>query len=80
MYSLIILDVLKKGLDGFELSNMRNIDENVHVSFIIASNTFFEKYKKQYPGIEKECLIQKPTTIKKLATILDSILKNRRQA
>ena len=70
-----------KGLDGFELSNnMRNIDENVQVSFIIASNTFFEKYKKQYPGIEKECLIQKPTTIKKLATILDSILENRRQA
>ena len=70
-----------KGLDGVELSNnMRNIDENVQVCFIIASNTFFEKYKKLYPGIEKECSIQKPTTIKKLATILDSILENRRQA
>ncbi|MDP9287702.1 MAG: response regulator [Thermoproteota archaeon] len=75
------MDVLMKGLDGFELyNNMRNIDENVQVCFITASNTFFEKYKKLYPGIEKECFIQKPTTIKKLATIIDSILENRRQA
>ena len=36
-----------KGLDGFELyNNMRNIDENVQVCFITASNTFFEKYYK----------------------------------
>jgi two-component SAPR family response regulator len=75
------MDVLLKGLDGFELyNNMRNMDENVQVCFITASSTFFEKYKKLYPGIEKECFIQKPTTIKKLATIIDSILENRRQA
>ena len=50
-----IWTVLMKGLDGFEVySNMRNIDENVQVCFITASNTFFEKYKKLYPGIEKE--------------------------
>jgi DNA-binding response OmpR family regulator len=77
-YDLIILDVLMKGLDGFELYNkMRNIDENVHVCFITASNTFYEKYKKLYPGIEKECFIQKPITIKKLANTIDLILKNR---
>jgi two-component SAPR family response regulator len=55
-----------KGVDGFELyNNMRNIDENVQVCFITASNTFFEKYKKLYPGIEKECFIQKPTDYQK---------------
>gem|GEM_PF-1135483 len=63
-----------KRLDGVELYNrMRNIDENVQVCFITASNTFFEKYKKQYPGIEKECFIQKPITIKNLANTIDSI-------
>jgi two-component system response regulator ChvI len=79
-YDLIILDVLMKGLDGFELYNkMRNLDEKVHVCFITASNTFYEKYKKLYPGIEKECFIQKPITIKKLANMIDSILENRSQ-
>src|SRR5437016_4381221 len=74
MYDLIILDVLMKGLDGFALYNkIRNIDANVQVCFITASNTFYEKYKKLYPGMEKECFIQKPIKIKNLATIIDSI-------
>ena len=75
LYDLVILDVLMKGLDSFELYNrLREIDENVQICFITASNTFYEKYKKLYPRIEKECFIQKPITIKKLATIINSIL------
>ena len=61
VYDLIILDVLMKGLDSFELYNrLREIDENVQICFITASNTFYEKYKKLYPRIEKEGFIQKP--------------------
>jgi DNA-binding response OmpR family regulator len=79
VYDLLLLDVLMKGLDGFELYNkMRKIDENIRICFISASNTVYEKYKKLYPGIEKEWFIQKPITIKKLANIIDSILENRR--
>jgi DNA-binding response OmpR family regulator len=41
VYDLILLDVLMKGLDGFELYNMmRKIDENIQISFISASNSF----------------------------------------
>jgi two-component SAPR family response regulator len=57
---------------------MRKIDENIQICFISASNMLYEKYKKLYPGIEKEWFIQKPITIKKLANIIDSILENRR--
>jgi two-component SAPR family response regulator len=65
-----------KGLDGFELCNrLREIDENVQICYITASNTFYEKYKKPYPRIE-EYFIQKPFTIKKLATTINSILLN----
>ena len=45
MYDLLILDVLMRGLGGFELyEKMRKIDENIHICFISASNTY-EKYE-----------------------------------
>ena len=32
MYDLLLLDVLMKGIDGFELyDKMRKIDENIHI-------------------------------------------------
>jgi DNA-binding response OmpR family regulator len=74
MYDLLLLDVLMKGLGGFELyEKMRKIDENIHICFISASNTY-EKYKMLYPEIQKECFIQKPITIKNLAKTIESIL------
>jgi|SRR5947209_7078306 len=77
LYDILLLDVLMKGLDGFELYNkMRKIDENIRICFTSASNTFYGKYKNQYPEIQKECFIQKPFTIKKLANTIDSILGN----
>jgi len=79
VYDLLLLDVLMKGLDGFDLYNqMRKIDENILICFISASNMFYEKYKKLNPRIEKEWFIQKPITNKRLAKIIDSILENRR--
>ena len=75
-YDLLLLDVLMKGLDGFELYNkMRKIDENIQICFISASNTFYEKYKRLYPEIQEECFIEKPLGIKNLASIIDKILK-----
>jgi DNA-binding response OmpR family regulator len=75
-YDLLLLDVLMKGLDGFELYNkMRKIDENIQICFISASNTFYEKYKSLYPEIQEECYIQKPLRIKNLAGIIGKILK-----
>jgi DNA-binding response OmpR family regulator len=75
-YDLLLLDVILKGIDGFELyDNMRKIDNNVQICFISASNTY-EKYKKTYPEIRNECFIEKPITIKKLADMIKSILGN----
>ncbi|MDQ6667943.1 MAG: response regulator [Thermoproteota archaeon] len=77
MYDLILLDVLMKGLDGFELYNeMRKIDENIQICFISASNSFYEKYKSLYPEIQNECFIQKPVRIKELANSINTILRN----
>jgi two-component system, OmpR family, response regulator ChvI len=77
MYDLILLDVLMKGLDGFELYNeMRKIDENIQICFISASNSFYEKYKSLYPEIQNECFIQKPVRIKELANTIGAILRN----
>ena len=69
-YDLLLLDVLMRGLNGFELyNNMRKIDENIQICFISASNTFYEKYKRLYPEIREECYIEKPHSI------IDKILK-----
>jgi two-component system aerobic respiration control sensor histidine kinase ArcB len=77
MYGLILLDVLMKGLDGFELYNkMRKIDENIQICFISASKSFYEKYKSLYPEIQNECFIQKPIRIKELANSIGTILRN----
>ena|SRR5215831_739954 len=41
MYDLLLLDVILKGTDGFELyDNMRKIDKNIQICFISASNTY----------------------------------------
>ena len=64
-----------KGIDGIELyDKMRKIDENIQICFISASNTY-EKYKRLYPDIQKECFIQKPIRIKELADTIESVLK-----
>jgi two-component system aerobic respiration control sensor histidine kinase ArcB len=75
MYDLILLDVVMKGLDGFELYNkMRKIEENIQICFLSASNSFHQKYKNIYPEIQNECFIQKPVRIKELAKTIDTIL------
>jgi DNA-binding response OmpR family regulator len=76
-YDLLLLYVLMKGLDGFELYNkMRKIDENIQICFISASNTFYKRYKRLYPEIQEECHIQKPLGIKNLVSIINKILTN----
>ena len=77
VYNLLLLDILMKGMDGFELyENLRKIDENVQICFISASDSSYEKYKRLYPEFKNECFIEKPITIKELAARIDSILGN----
>ena len=76
MYDLLLLDVMLKGTDGFELyDNMRKIDNNIQICFLSTSNTY-EKYRRTYPEIRNECFIEKPITIKKLADTIKSMLGN----
>jgi len=45
LYDLLLLDVLMKGLDGFELYNkMRKIDENIQICFIYTDMFYIIKY------------------------------------
>ena len=77
LFDLLLLDVLMKGVDGFELyDKMRKIDEKVQICFISASNTSYEKYKSIYPEVQKECFIQKPIRIRELVDTVESVLKN----
>jgi hypothetical protein len=46
MYDLLLLDVLTKGIDGFELyDKMRKIDESIHICFYQRQITYTKNTK-----------------------------------
>ena len=50
-------------MNGFELyQKIREIDSNVKICFLTASELFYEEYRRleSYPGLNKAFFIQKP--------------------
>ena len=79
-YDLLLLDIRMPKMNGFELyQKMREIDSNVKICFLTASELFYEEYRRldAYPSLDKAYFIQKPfrseDLIHKLNEILHSI-------
>jgi hypothetical protein len=55
---------------------MKEIDSNVKICFLTASELFYEKYRKisAYPRVDKEKFIQKPLRTEELIRRLNEIL------
>jgi two-component system response regulator ChvI len=63
LYDLLLLDIKMPEINGFELyQKIREIDRNVKICFLTASELFYEEYRRLdgYPRINKEHFIQKP--------------------
>jgi two-component system response regulator ChvI len=78
LYDLLLLDIRMPKMDGFELyQKMREIDRNVKVRFLTASELFYEEYRRRddvYPGLDKEYFMQKPCRSEELIRQLNEIL------
>jgi DNA-binding response OmpR family regulator len=77
LYDLLLLDIKMPKMNGFDLyQKMKEIDSNVKICFLTASELFYEKYRKisAYPRVDKEKFIQKPFRTEELIRRLNEIL------
>jgi CheY-like chemotaxis protein len=77
LYDLLLLDIRMPKMNGFELyQKMMEIDSNVKICFLTASELFYEEYRRLdvYPRVNKERFIQKPIRTEELIHLLNEIL------
>ena len=77
LYDLSLLDIKMPKMDGFELyQKMKEIDRNVKICFLTASELFYHQYRRldAYPTLDKEYFIQKPCRTEELLCQLNEIL------
>ena len=77
LYDLLLLDIRMPKINGFELyQKIREIDSNVKICFLTASELFYEEYRRLdvYPRVNKERFIQKPIRTEELIHQLNEIL------
>jgi YesN/AraC family two-component response regulator len=77
LYDLLLLDITMPKMNGFDLyQKVREIDSNVKICFLTASELFHEEYRRldAYPRLDKENFIQKPCRSEELIRQLSEIL------
>ncbi len=77
VYDLLIIDIKMPKISGFDLyQKMKEIDSNVKICFLTASELFYEEYRKldAYPRLDKAYFIQKPFRSEDLIRKINEIL------
>ena len=77
LYDLLILDIKMPKISGLDLyQKMKDIDSNVKICFLTASELFYEEYRRldAYPSLDKAYFIQKPFRSEDLIHKLKDIL------
>jgi CheY-like chemotaxis protein len=77
LYDLLLLDIRMPKMNGFELyQKIREIDSNVKICFLTASELFYEEYRRldAYPRLNKERYIQKPIRSEELIRQISEVL------
>jgi DNA-binding response OmpR family regulator len=79
LYDLLLLDIKMPKMNGFDLyQKMKEIDSNVKISFLTASELFYEEYRRldAYPRLDKAYFIQKPCRSEDLIHQVNEILRS----
>jgi two-component SAPR family response regulator len=77
LYDLVLLDIKMPKINGFDLyQQMNEIDSNVKICFLTASELFYEEYRRLevHPRLDKADFIQKPLRSEELIRHLNKIL------
>ena len=77
LYDLLLLDIKMPKMNGLDLhQKMKEIDSNVKICFLTASELFYEEYRRldAYPRLGKAYFIQKPCRSEDLIHKLNGIL------
>jgi DNA-binding response OmpR family regulator len=76
-YDLILLDIKMPILNGFDLcKKIIELDKNIQIIFITASEQFYEKFRKQhFPELGNINYIQKPIGNEELVQIVNTIVR-----
>jgi two-component SAPR family response regulator len=77
LYDLVLLDIKMPKINGFDLyQQMSEIDSNVKICFLTASELFYEEYRRLevHPRLDKADFIQKPLRSEELIRHLNKIL------
>ena len=63
LYDLLLIDIAMPKMNGFELyDKIRELDKKVKISFVTASEMFYEEIRKEaFPELDETiCFIKKP--------------------
>jgi DNA-binding response OmpR family regulator len=77
LYDLLLLDIRMPEISGLDLcQKMKEIDSNVKICFLPASELFYEEYRRldAYPSLDKAYFIQKPCRSEDMINQLKEIL------
>ena len=79
LYDLLLLDIKMPKMNGFDLyQKLNEIDSNVKICFLTASELFYEEYRRldAYPSLDKAYFVQKPFRSEELIRKLNEILSS----
>jgi CheY-like chemotaxis protein len=77
LYDLLLLDIKMPEMSGFDVyQKMKEIDSNIKVCFLTASELFYKEYRKLDANtrINREHFVQKPVRVEELIRKLNEIL------
>src|SRR5918996_2005473 len=77
LYDLLLLDIKMPKMSGLDLyQKIKEIDSNVKICFLTASELFYEEYRRldAYPRLDKAYFVQKPFRAEQLIHKLNEIL------
>jgi DNA-binding response OmpR family regulator len=78
-YDLLLLDIRMPKINGFDFyQKIREIDSNVKICFLTASEWFYEELRRldTHPTVDKEHCIQKPFRSEELIRQLKEVLRS----
>ena len=77
LYDVVILDVKMPEMDGFSLyKKIKKLDDKVIICFLTAAGDgYYKILKKNYPGINEDCIIYKPVDNESLLRQIKSVLQ-----